>query len=81
MLSRVITKQHHETVLIQCLNAMVGITRSKAILFTCQPTDQFYHVIFFFTRLLFSIRRSTEYLDLDQRVVVMEVVVIVHVGM
>ena len=29
MLSRVITKQHHETVLIQCLNAMVGITRSK----------------------------------------------------
>ena len=32
MLSRVITKQHHETVLIQCLNAMVGITRSKIIL-------------------------------------------------
>ena len=31
MLSRVITKQHHETVLIQCLNAMVGITRSKVI--------------------------------------------------
>ena len=33
MLSRVITKQHHETVLIQCLNAMVGITRSKVIRF------------------------------------------------
>ena len=33
MLSRVIAKQHHETVLIQCLNAMVGITRSKVFFF------------------------------------------------
>ena len=43
MLSRVITKQHHETVLIQCLNAMVGITRSKV--FFWKPTYIIYHII------------------------------------
>ena len=55
MLSRVITKQHHETVLIQCWNAMVGITRSKVINFPGQiavsfswPPEVDFHVIDYF---------------------------------
>ena len=49
MLSRVITKQHHETVLIQCLNAMVGITRSKIIVFVVAHALQgFVHTISMF---------------------------------